>query len=172
MKKIFLFVGICGLLLACEKPQPEPQPEPQKQEFVGSYDVTTTGTLYLTDDGGNNPLTPDSIPIPEYSQSILIEQFNKDSLIISYEDTIQKPFKAKINSITTFSYEAPFNMDVNLGVLSAKLTGTRDGEGIQINKDSIVMNDNVTNGIFEVIFFGDTLRGTFNGTLQHRAKRK
>ncbi len=33
-----------------------------------------------------------------------------------------------------------------------KLTGTRDGEGIQINKDSIVMNDNVTNGIFEVIF--------------------
>jgi len=63
-------------------------------------------------------------------------------------------------------------MDVNLGVLSAKLTGTRDGEGIQINKDSIVMNDNVTNGIFEVIFFGDTLRGTFNGTLQHRAKRK
>lgn len=162
MKKIFLFVGICSLLLACEKPQ--------QQEFVGSYDVTTTGTLYLTDDGGNNPLTPNSFPIPEYSQSILIEQLNKDSLLISYEDTIQDPFKAKIKSVTTFIYEAPFNMDVNLGVLSAKLTGTRDGEGIQINKDSIVMNDNVT--IFEVIFFGDTLKGTFNGTLQHRAKRK
>ncbi|HPH73154.1 MAG TPA: hypothetical protein PLK45_03905 [Paludibacteraceae bacterium] len=174
MKKIFLFVGICGLLLACEKPQPEPQPEPQKQEFVGSYDVTTTGTLYLTDDGGNNPLTPDSIPIPEYSQSILIEQFNKDSLIISYEDTIQKPFKAKINSITTFSYEAPFNMDFDIFVLSADLIGTRNGEGIQINKDSIVMNDSITNGTFETIYriTGDTLRGTFNGTLQHRAKRK
>ncbi|HOG36676.1 MAG TPA: hypothetical protein PK984_05375 [Paludibacteraceae bacterium] len=159
MKKIFLFVGICGLLLACEKP------EPQKQEFVGSYDVTTTGTLYLTDD---------SIPIPEYSQSILIEQFNKDSLIISYEDTIQKPFKAKINSITTFSYEAPFNMDFDIFVLSADLIGTRNGEGIQINKDSIVMNDSITNGTFEIIYriTGDTLRGTFNGTLQHRAKRK
>lgn len=170
MKKIFLFVGICGLLLACEKPQP--QPEPQQQKFVGSYDVTTTGTLYLTDDGGNNPLTPDSIPIPEYSQSILIEQFNKDSLLISYEDTIQDPFKAKINSVTTFSYEAPFNMDLDIFVLSADLIGTRNGEGIQINKDSIVMNDSITNGTFEVIFFGGTLKGTFNGTLQHRAKRK
>lgn len=168
MKKIFLFVGICGLLLACEKPQPEPQPEPQKQDFVGSYDVTTTGKVYLIDEGGNNPLTPDSLPIPEYAQSITIAQFNKDSLIISYEDSIQEPFKAKINSATTFSYEAPFDMKV----LTAKLIGTRDGEGTQINKDSIVMNDNVTNGIFEVIFFGDTLRGTFNGTLQHRAKRK
>jgi hypothetical protein len=172
MKKIFLFAGICGLLLACEKPQP--QPEPQQQDFVGSYDVTTTGKVYLIDEGGNNPLTPDSIPIPEYSQSILIEQFNKDSLIISYEDTIQKPFKAKINSITTFSYEAPFNMDFDIFVLSADLIGTRNGEGIQINKDSIVMNDSITNGTFEIIYriTGDTLRGTFNGTLQHRAKRK
>ncbi len=168
MKKIFLFAGICGLLLACEKPQP--QPEPQQQDFVGSYDVTTTGKVYLIDEGGNNPLTPDSLPIPEYAQSITIAQFNKDSLIISYEDSIQEPFKAKINSATTFSYEAPFDMKV----LTAKLIGTRDGEGIQINKDSIVMNDSITNGTFEIIYriTGDTLRGTFNGTLQHRAKRK
>lgn len=167
MKKIFLFAGICGLLLACEKPQP--QPEPQQQDFVGSYDVTTTGKVYLIDEGGNNPLTPNSLPIPEYAQSITIAQFNKDSLIISYEDSIQEPFKAKINSATTFSYEAPFDMKV----LTAKLIGTRDGEGTQITTDRIVMNDSI-NGIFEIILpmSGDTLKGTFNGTLQHIATRK
>lgn len=169
MKKIFLFIGICGLLLGCEENGVKPE-----TGLPGTYDVTSSGKINLTYDKDRDSINLPEAMKPEYINisprsysGLNIKKFIDKSIIIEFP--LQQAFTATSDN-STFSYQkAPFNM--NLGLF--ELIGTRTGNGEQQTKNEIVMRETVE-GDFIIIYDSgnDTITGTFNGRLQHFAVRK
>lgn len=170
MKKMFLFIGICGLLLGCEENGVKPE-----TGLPGTYDVTSSGKINLTYDKDRDSINLPEAMKPEYINispgsyyDLTIKQFVGKSIIIEFP--FQEAFLATSDN-STFSYQkAPFNM--NFGTFGEFL-GTRTGNGEQQTNDEIAMRETVE-GDFIIIYNSgnDTITGTFNGRLQHFAVRK